>query len=243
MTMHSSEYPIAHFSIRGAGEQAKFVEYSPPFGPYQGTYKAPEGNYYEPDIYIEVCNTLEEYERMRAYSTVLYILHERFWSKDARIAERTKALLFELAQAAKAGHQGLTVAHYDTRGLKRYTFGLIYISPRSQNERTFIGYTRLYKPQAALPIGRPRSLSFYESIPRIPDALLGCEMSSLSLHGSPYSESAFIPDIDINRLNVWSINDLRIDLTTTLRGGDQLIEYVSGIILLKRRPNADALNW
>lgn len=242
MTMHSSEYPIAHFSIRAAGEHAKFVEYSPPFGPYQGTYKAPEGNYYEPDIYVEVYNTLEEYERFRAYSTVLYMLHERFWSKDARIVERTKALLFERAQAAKTGREGLTVTHYDVRGLKRYTFGLIYISPRSQNERTFIGYTRLYKPQAAFAIGRPRPLAFYESIPRIPDALLGCEMSSLSPHGSPYTESAFIPDIDISRLNVWSINDSRIDLTS-LRGGDQLIEYVSGIILLKRRPNADALSW
>jgi hypothetical protein len=242
MTMHSSEYPIAHFSIRGAGENAKFVEYTPPFGPYLGTYKAPEGNYYEPNIFIEVCNSFEEYERFRAYSAFLNMVHERFWSRNAHIVERTKALLFERCQLALAGHRGLTVTQYDVRGLKRYTFGLIYISPHSQNERTFIGYTRLYKPHAALPHGRARQYSFYESIPRIPDALLGCEMSSLSPHGSPYTESAFIPDIDISKLDVWSINDSKIDVTS-LYGGDQLVEYVSGIILLKRKLNADALSW
>src|SRR5712691_659388 len=113
--IHSSEHPISHFSIRSSGENAKFVEYTPPFGRYSGTYKAPEGNYYEPDIYVEFCDRIDEYERFRAYEKVMYLLHQRFWSSDARIVERTKALLFERNQMAMAGREGLTVTQYDVR--------------------------------------------------------------------------------------------------------------------------------
>ena len=237
MTIHSSEHPISHFSIRSNGENAKFVAYTPPFGRYLGTYMAPEGNYYEPDIYVEFCNNMDEYERFRAYEKVMYQLHQRFWSRDDRIVERTKALLFERSQMGMAGRRGLTVTHYDVRGLRRYSFGLIYISPQNQYDRTFIGYTRLYQSRTA---GRPTT--FYESIPRIPDALLGCEMSSHSPGGSSYAESVFIPDIDIRKLDARNINERGIDITS-LQGGDLLMQYVSGIIVLKRKPDADAFNW
>jgi hypothetical protein len=170
----------------------------------------------------------------------MYLLHQRFWSRDARIVERTKALLFERNQMAMAGREGLTVTQHDVSGLRRYSFGLVYISPRNGSDRIFIGYSRLYKSLASVRGMRPKT--FYESIPRIPDVLLGCEMSSLSPGGSPYSESVFIPDIDIRRLDVGNINGRMIDVTS-LQGGDVLMRYVSGIIVLKRKPNADAFNW
>ena len=240
MTVHSSEHPISHFNIRSAGENAKFVEYMPPFDQYEGTYKAPEGNYYQPDIYLEFCDTTEEYERRRAYDKVMYIIHERFWSRNLRIVERTKRLLFECCQQALEGSERFTVTHYDVRSLKRYSFGLISFSPRNHNDRTFIGYTRLYRTSGLF--HRRGQMDFEDDIPRIPDALLGCEMSSSALDGSPYNGTIFIPDINSNSLDVRSILDQKLDVTT-LRGGDTFIHCVSGIIVLKRKPQADAFNW
>ncbi|HYK85379.1 MAG TPA: hypothetical protein VEV19_08440 [Ktedonobacteraceae bacterium] len=239
-TLHSSERPISHFNIRSAGENAKFVEYTPPFAAYEGTYKAPEGNYYQPDIYLEFCDTAEEYERRKAYDKVMYVIHERFWSNNMRVVERTRRMLFECCQMALEGSERFTVTHYDVRGLKRYSFGLIAISPSDSNDRTFIGYTRLYKTGSLL--HRSQEMNFDERIPRIPDALLGCEMSSKSLDESPYSGSIFLPDIDADRLDVGYVRDQKIDLAT-LRGGDAFLRCVSGIIILKRRSQADAFNW
>jgi len=240
MTLHTSEHPISHFNIRSAGENAKFVEYTPPFGEYEGTYKAPEGNYYQPDIYLEFCETMEEYKRRQAYDKVLYIIHERFWSRNMRIVERTKKLLFDCCQQALEGSEQFTVTRYDVRGLKRYSFGLISIAPHNENDRTFIGYTRLYSSGALF--RRQAQMNFEEGIPRIPDALLGCEMSSKSLEDSAYSGSIFIPAIDINKLDVGYVHNQKIDVAT-LRGGDAFIRCVSGIIVLKRRPQADAFQW
>ena len=239
-TLHSSERPISHFNIRSTGENAKFVEYTPPFAEYEGTYKAPEGNYYLPDIYLEFCDTIEEHERRKAYDKVMYVIHERFWSKNMRIVERTRRLLFECCQMALEGSERFTVTQYDVRGLKRYSFGLISISPSDHSDRTFIGYTRLYKNSSLL--HRNQQMNFEERIPRIPDALLGCEMSSQSLDESPYSSSIFLPDIDLDRLDVDYVHNQKIDVTT-LRGGDALIRCVSGIIVLKRKAQADAFNW
>ena len=240
MAVHNSEHPISHFNIRSAGENAKFVEYMPPFDQYEGTYKAPEGNYYLPDIYYEFCDTAEEYERRKAYDKLLYVIHERFWSRDLRIVERTKRLLFECCQAALEGSTRFTVTHYDVRGLKRYSFGLISLAPHDQNNRTFTGYTRLYRTGSLFQ--RRQQMNFEEDIPRIPDALLGCEMSSHTLNESPYSGAVFLPDIHIEQLDIRFVLDQKLDITT-LRGGDAFIHCMSGIVVLRRKPQADAFNW
>jgi hypothetical protein len=67
-------------------------------------------------------------------------------------------------------------------------------------------------------------------------------MSSHSPGGSSYADSVFIPDIDIRKLDARNINERGIDITS-LQGGDLLMQYVSGIIVLKRKPDADAFNW